>query len=179
MARVGRIPAACAALAGAAASSQAQFSGPYAPASWILNPHGGDGSVITSGAPATIVVIGNDNGQPIINTDYTTTAAATGSWSFNWEIIPHDSGTYDAAYYLLNGSPFFIGYLFGGSGGVTNVPVQAGDVIGFRVWSADGAIGTLDLHVTNFSAPVPGPGGFIAVAAPCLLLARRRRSEGG
>ncbi len=175
--RLARIASGAGALLGLHAAAHAQFSGPYAPPNWTLDLHGGDGSVVTSGAPAEITLIGNDNGQPLINTDYTVPAAAAGLWSFDWQIIPHDTGTYDSAYYLLNGTQHFIGFLFSGSGSVTNVPVAAGDVIGFRVHSSDGGIGTLDLRITNFSAPVPAPGALAGMLTAAAFVALRRRRE--
>ncbi len=71
----------------------------------------------------------------------------------------------------------FIGFLNSGSGQVSNVAVGAGDVIGFRVHSADGGIGTLDLRITNFSAPIPAPGALAGILIPAAAFALRRRRE--
>ena len=58
----------------------AQFSGPYAPANWTFNANGGDGSINLSAVPNAITLVGNDNGQPQVNTDYTVVAPASGLW---------------------------------------------------------------------------------------------------
>lgn len=42
---------------------QQGFAGNYAPANWTFTANGGDGSVDTSGAPASITLTGNDNGS--------------------------------------------------------------------------------------------------------------------
>ncbi len=103
-------PAACAAVCGAAASAHAQFSGPYAPPNWTFNSNGGSGSVYTASAPVSISLTGNDNGMIAINTDYTIAAAASGAWSFDWEYITTDKGTFDSAYHLINGVQSLLAY---------------------------------------------------------------------
>lgn len=159
------------------AAANAQFSGPYAPANWTTNVGTGFGSVNTALAPASITVIGNNGGGANINTDYTIAAAAAGNWSFSWSIISADTGTWDSAYYLLNGAETFIGNNtasgFGGAFGP--IAVNAGDVIGFRVRAADGGIGALELTISNFVAPVPGPGSLALLGMGGLAMARRRR----
>lgn len=160
-------------------SVRAQFSGPYAPSNWTFNPNGGDGSVVVSGAPAEITLIGNDNGQPNINTDYTVVVVASGFWSFSWQTIPMDKGDFDAAYYLINGTQHFIGFNSPPNvGSFQDIPVLTGDVIGFRVWSFDGALGELSLKITTFDAPVPSPAGITAMFGLGLWIGLRRRRAG-
>lgn len=157
------------------AAANAQFSGPYAPANWTTNVGAGFGSVNTAGAPGSIIVVGNDGGGGNINTDYTIAAAAGGNWSFSWSTTSGDTGTWDSAYYLLNGAESFLGNNVPASGGVGPIAVNAGDVIGFRVRSADGGIGALSLTISNFVAPVPGPGSLALLGMGGLAMARRRR----
>ncbi len=102
----------------------------------------------TAGAPGSIQVLGDDfsvgggglpGGQ---DTDYTHLALASGSFSFSWLYTTNDTGTWDSAFFLINGVATFLSNNTtpGASGGVS-VPVVIGDVIGFRVRSADGDIG--------------------------------------
>jgi hypothetical protein len=168
---------ALAAIAGLAMSGAAfgQFSGVYAPGNWTLNANGGDGSVNTAGAPASIALIGNNNGTGPIDTDYTIAAAAAGIWSFNWNYSSPDSGTYDSAYYLLNGVPTFLAFNNSQGSGNVSVPVGAGNIIGFRVSSFDGVFGAGTLTISNFSAPIPAPGSLALLGLGGLIGARRRR----
>lgn len=158
------------------AAANAQFSGPYAPANWTTSLNGGNGSVNTAGAPASITVTGNDNGTGNINTDFTIAVVASGTWSFNWSYSAGDTGTWDSAYYLINGVQTFLAFNNSPilSGGVS-VPVTAGNIIGFRMFSADGGIGASSVTITNFSAPIPGPGSLALLGLGGLVAARRRR----
>lgn len=163
------------ALAGAAFG---QFSGPYAPANWAFNANGGDGLVNTGGAPASIMLVGNNNGNGLpTNTDFTIAAAAAGNLSFSWLYNTLDTGTYDSAYYLINGVETFLSNNTtpGASGNVGPIAVNAGDIIGFRVRSADGVFGAADLTISNFVGPVPAPGALALAALGGLMAARRRR----
>ncbi len=60
-------------------------------------------------------------------------------------------------------------------GGSVSVPVAAGDIIGFRVFSVDGVFGPGTLSVSNFTAPVPAPGSLALLGMGGLIAARRRR----
>jgi hypothetical protein len=148
-----RKASALAALAGLAVGSATygQFSGPYAPGNWTFNANGGNGSVDTSGAPASIALTGNDNGLAAINTDFTIAAASSGIWSFHWVYNTPDTGTYDSAHYLINGvATQLANNTTPGASGDTAVAVAAGDVIGYRVYSADGVFGPGTLVVSSF-----------------------------
>jgi uncharacterized protein (TIGR03382 family) len=166
--------AACAGLAMAGAAF-GQFSGPYAPANWTFNANGGDGSVDTSGAPGLIALTGNNNGFGPIDTDYTILAAGGGTWSFSWAYQSPDSGTYDSAYYLLNGVPTFLADNGTQGNGIVSIPVALGDTIGFRVNSFDGGFGPGTLTIRDFSAPVPAPGTLALAALGGAVTFRRRR----
>jgi hypothetical protein len=147
--------------AGLAASGAAmgQFSGPYAPPNWTFTANGGSGSVDTSGAPASITLTGNDNGGSNINTDYTI-AGGGGFLQFHWEYTSTDSGTYDAAYYLVNGTQTLLATNSQApASGDVSVPVGAGDVIGFRVSSVDGIFGPGVVTISNFSLSGTPPTG--------------------
>lgn len=165
---------AAAALLAAAGAANAQFSGPYAPANWALNANGGDGSATNDGT--TLVLTGNDDGFGLgIDTDYTIAAAAAGTWAFDWKYFSSDSGTFDTGGYLLNGVYNQLAANNAQGGGSVSVPVAAGDIIGFRVFSVDGVFGPGTLSVSNFTAPVPAPGSLALLGMGGLIAARRRR----
>ncbi|MCW5776545.1 MAG: hypothetical protein KIS87_08915 [Phycisphaeraceae bacterium] len=164
------------ALVAAAGAAQAQFSGYYAPANWnYVTP--GNSYVDVSGAPNSVMVVGNDDGSgSSANTDMTITVPVGGNWKFDWSYASTDSGNYDRAYYLLNGNQFFLAQNDSGvKSGSATIPVNPGDVIGFRVFSADSVFGPGYLTIREFSAPIPAPGALALAGLGGLLAARRRR----
>lgn len=164
---------AAAGLLAVAGAANAQFSGPYAPGNWSFNANGGDGSATNDGS--TLTLVGNDNGFGL-DTDYTIAAAAAGTWSFDWSYFSSDTGIFDSGGYLLNGVYTELANNAGtGSSGSVSVPVNAGDIIGYRVVSLDGAFGPGTLTVKNFSAPVPAPASLALLGMGGLVAARRRR----
>lgn len=129
------------------------FQGDYAPANFTLQQNGGDGSVNTGGAPASIVLSGSDNGTGG-NTDFSliVPGVAPSIIKFNWSYASVDDPGFDSASYLLGGgSASFLSNANGQSGNVTFV-ASPGDTFGFRVNSADGIFGRGVLTVSNFSA---------------------------
>lgn len=81
---------------------QQGFAGVYAPANWTFTANGGDGSVDTSAAPASITLTGNDNDSEGLVTVYTINAAASGPVAFNWAYNTDDDDGMDTFGYLLN-----------------------------------------------------------------------------
>ena len=148
------------------------FQGPYAPANWTLTTNGGDGSVVTLGAPTSITLIGSatGSGNPI-PTDFTTLAVGDGLVSFSWNYETFDSEG-------PNWDPF--GYLLGGvftqltddsgaqtQSGTASFSVLAGQTFGFRVFSVDDTFGPAQSIISSFevgSAAVPEPGTWAAAA---------------
>jgi hypothetical protein len=165
---------AAAGLLAVAGAANAQFSGPYAPANWTLNPNAGNGTASNDGT--TLVLTGTDGantgGQ---NTDYTIAAIASGTWSFDWKYSSTDVGTFDTGGYLLNGVYTQLAANNSQGGGSASIPVLAGDIIGYRVFSADGIFGEGVLSVTNFKAPIPAPASLALLGMGGLVAARRRR----
>jgi hypothetical protein len=179
-----------------AQTARADFSGAYAPGNWTLfnstapsvPPGGfvtGNGSVNTAGAPVFITLNGSNgsgqvgsNGPDIggINTDYTIAAVASGTWSFDWSYVTEDSPGFDPSYYLLNGVKTFLSE---GPGtpvaGSVSIAVNAGDVIGWRIWTADNLFGPAHLTITNFVAPVPAPGALALLGLAAVSGRSRRR----
>ncbi len=141
---------------------QQDFAGVYAPASWTLAANGGNGSVDTTGAPGSISLTGSNQRVgfdfgPSINTDYTTTAFASGPVSFNWVYSSIDTPGYDGFGYLLNGA-FTLLAATDGSSGLGQFNVLAGDTFGFRAFTVDDTFGPGIATISNFSAPTPVPG---------------------
>ena len=145
-----------AAASGASAATVFGFQGPYAPINWTLTNNNADGFVNTTGAPASISLTGGDNGSYSSGTtNYTTTAAAAGTVTFDWNYSTADVNT--GFGYLLNGS--FTQVTDDGGDVVQNgtsaFNVLAGDSFGFRIFNYDNAGGRGSVTISNFSAPGP------------------------
>jgi hypothetical protein len=171
-----------AAVAAIPATAKGDFSGYYAPGNWTLTNTGGstDGHVDTSGAPASIVLHGgaSQSGTPG-DTDFTIAAGGSGTLSFHWSYFSTDSGTYDSAYFLQNGVPTFLADNSSQGQGDFTISVTAGQIVGFRVHSADNLFGDGELTVSNFSAPVPEGStlSLLALGALGVAMVMRRRAQ--
>lgn len=151
-----------AAASSASAATVFGFQTPYAPINWTFANSNADGSVNTSGAPASISLTGGDNDSASSGTtNYTTTAAAAGTVTFNWNYSTNDidGPFFDPFGYLLNGS--FIQVTDDGGGvvqnGTSTFNVLAGDSFGFRIFTRDNTLGRASVTISNFSAPIPEP----------------------
>jgi len=141
-------------------TSSAQFSGAYAPSKWTtaLSP-GSNGTVNTSGAPASIVITGSDGAQSTnVNTDYTVKAIATGVWTFHWAYHTNDSDLdpqYDLAGVLINGAFTQLSDNLGAidQSGTFSQSVTAGSTIGFRIQATDNIFGNATFTISSFSPP--------------------------
>jgi hypothetical protein len=131
------------------------FSGSFSPGNWsIANTVGG--SVNTSGAPSSITIV-SGNSSIAGATDYTITAPANGTISFNWSYTTIDGPQYDYPMYTVNGSSYFTlpGYSTIGSvtqSGSFSMAVTAGAVFGLRMYTVDGVFGSATTVFSNFSA---------------------------
>jgi MYXO-CTERM domain-containing protein len=162
----------------AAHQASADFSGPYDPANWTLNANGGNGFADTTAAPISITLWGSDDGSGFqTDTDYTVAAVASGTWSFDWFYTTVDGFNWDSGGYLLNGVfTQLAGPNLGAPlGGSVSIGVNAGDIIGFRVYSVDNYGGPARLDVTNFVGPVPAPGALAMLGLAGLVGRSRRR----
>lgn len=168
-------PVAAAALIMTTESAQARpFAGSYAPASWTFTNNGGSGSFTNDGS--TLVLTGDNGGLAGgQNTDYTIAAAAAGTVTFNWSYSSIDSGAFDTGGYLKNGVYTILATNATPGSGTGTVAVIAGDIVGFRVFSADGAFGPGILTITNFVGPVPAPGALALLGLAGMVGTRRRR----
>jgi len=135
------------------------FQNEYDPTNWTFNANGGDGSVDTSGAPGKIMLIGNDNNVPGINTEFTINIQCNGDITFDWTYVTNDvdGPAFDPAGFLLNGGLNQLtnnGGPDNQNGGSGVIPVVAGDEFGFYVFSSDGSLGEAAFTmIENFNAP--------------------------
>ena len=146
----------------AAHAVQQGFAGPYAPANWTLTKIEGNGSVDTGATPGSLSLTGSNAywNPKSSNTDYTTTAAAAGSVSFDWNYSSIDYFNEDGFGYLLNGTYTQLSDVSSGASGTTGFNVALGDTFGFRMITFSDQQGPGRATITNFSAPtasVPGP----------------------
>lgn len=143
-----------AAASSASAATVFGFQTPYAPINWTLTNSNADGFVNTTGAPASISLTGGDNGSVLSGTtDYTTTAA--GTVTFDWNYSSADALFWDPFGYLLNGSFSFL--TNSPSNGTSTFNVLAGDSFGFRIFTSNNFFGRGSVTISNFSAPIPEP----------------------
>ena len=173
-------------LAASPAQALTQFAGDYAPGNWTQSI-GGDGSIDTSGAPASIILRGADDGSGNdVNTDFTIAAPTAGTVSFDWNYSSADSfgPMYDPFGYLLNGA--FTKLTSDGGGltqsGSASFSVLSGDVFGFRQNTWDSIFGRASTTISNFNGPtaagpasVPGPLPILGVGAAFAYSRRLRR----
>jgi hypothetical protein len=173
---------------GTAKAGPIGFQGDYAPPLWTIEAPNG-GSVDTSGAPDSVMLIGPNNGGGGGNLNFWITVffpgSWSGAWSFNWEYWSDDYGNWDQGYYVLNGTQTLLAQN-GPTGepspgahthyfGKVLVPVSTGDRIEFRIHSNDGTTGPGYLRITNFDVSVPEPATFGLLGLGCLVLAARFR----
>ena len=136
----------------------------------MLPPNGSNGfvgSVDTSGAPGSLSLTGIRKTQPIIETTYTTTAAAAGQVSFDWQFANIDIDTDTNIFgYVVNGVFNLLDNTSAGGNAVSGSAqfnVASGDTFGFNVYSQYFAVATGVATISNFTAPsqppaaVPGP----------------------
>lgn len=157
------------------------FSGYYAPANWsVTNATASSGVIDTSGAPSFITLISANNSTGLrSDTYYGIAAAASGVFSFDWSYTSVDDPGADSALFFVGSTSnyYLLSYTSGTSGHI-DAAVNAGDQIGFNIYSSDSAWGSGTLTITNFSAPlaaVPEPASYALMAAGLLALGLRRR----
>jgi autotransporter-associated beta strand protein len=151
------------------------FLAHYAPVNWLIGGDVADATVNVSGAPGSITITGANDASGASDISYTISAAGDGTFAFDWFYFSQDSAGWDSAYYI-NGVETFLSTTNGQSGHV-EVPVSAGDTIGWHIYSVDSVGGAGFLTINNFSAPAPEPT-TVALLTPAsaLTLTRRRRA---
>ena len=150
-----------AAASGASAATVFGFQDAYDPINWTFANSNADGFVNTGGAPASISLTGGNNDSVISGTtNYTTTAAAAGTVTFNWNYSTANvSAFWDPFGYLLNGSFTQVTNDEGDvvQNGTSTFNVLAGDSFGFRIFTRDKSVGPGSVTISNFSAPATVP----------------------
>lgn len=154
------------------ATARADFSGPWAPENWSFNNNGGSGT--GSLTTTQMVVVGNNNLVPSIDTEFSIKVPFATDIQFDWKIIIEDEACFDWAYWSLNGSKALIA--------CNNSPVKEGSVIlpngalpgqklALGVASTDGFAGPMTLIITNFT---PEPSTALSLLLGTAFLYRRR-----
>jgi hypothetical protein len=153
----------------------ADFIGPYSVANWTTTltgtPPGGGSTINTSGAPASIQILGGNSGCTVFPCaiTFTIAAVASGIVNFHWdyESVDESGPIFEAFGFLVNG----VFTQLSDDGGL-NVQsgneafaVSLGDVFGFRHDCVDCQFGPANTTISNFSAPVAA-----AVPEPATLL---------
>ena len=108
-----------------------------------------------------------------------TDAVASGPLNFHWSYFSTDSGTYDSAYFLLNGVPTFLADNGSQGSGNFSIALTSGSIFGFRVHTADNLFGDGELTISQFSAPVPEGStlSLLALGALGVAMVMRRRAQ--
>ncbi|MCC5865549.1 MAG: hypothetical protein JJU31_10550 [Wenzhouxiangella sp.] len=180
-------------------SALAQFDGDYAIANWTEiregTPPAGGGEIDTSGAPASILLQGGDDGCDdggVPESDASGRGAvilggppsvsclllflveitASGTLSFQWDYETEDvdGPEYDVFGYVLNGLQTQLSDDEGGDiqSGTASLSVSEGDEFGFYMDCTDCQEGPASIIISQFSAPsgtTPPPPPAIAVPA--------------
>ena len=163
-----------------AGQAHAAFVDAYDVDNWTSNVNGG--AIDTSGAPNTVVLTSSDNGGGNLNQDFTVTAVANGTVSFDWSYATNDGdgSIYDPFGFLYNGvfTQLTTNGVFSESGSFV-FTVFAGDIFGFRANSVDSIFGAATTTISNFNGPsqVPLPGAIWLIGAPLMgLLGKKRKA---
>jgi hypothetical protein len=175
------------ALAGTAHASKIflDFAGPFAVTNWNFATTD-DGTVDTSGAPASIVLTGGDSGSGVDSTtDFTIQVGQDALISFSWSYETEDDDAfYDPFGYLLGAGPgslLFTQLTADGTtdpqSGVASVFVQLGETFGFRGFSIGSEFGSGTTTIGEFRAVVPEPSALALVSLALLVGATLRRGR--
>lgn len=155
----------------------ADFIGPYDVSNWtttlIGTPPGGGSTIDTSGAPASIQILGGNSGCIVFQcaVSFTIAAVASGVVNFHWDYESFDESgpIFETFGFLLNGVFTQLSDDGGANvqSGNESFSVSLGDVFGFGHDCVDCLFGAADTTISSFNAPV---GAAIPEPAPLLLL---------
>lgn len=134
------------------------FTGDFQPANWQFSANGGSGSVNTSGAPASIIIFGSDDGSNSQNSAtycITVPGSSSGSIRFTWNYDTNDTDgpQWDPFGIALNGD---VTQLTDNNGpdqqnGQFSIGVNPGDVFCFVANSVDQLFGGSETLIQGFS----------------------------
>jgi hypothetical protein len=175
---------------GSSQLAHASFIGSYSVDHFTVTNVNGPGAFLSPDGGLSVVITGPNNGSGLEGyTDVTTTIAGSGLIQFQYTYSSLDSAGFDYAGYFL-GSSFIQLADTDGQTATVLLPVNAGDLFGFRAGSLDNTGEPGIFTVFDFTAPasssgsggggsstVPEPGSGLLVftaAASCVGLARIR-----
>jgi hypothetical protein len=167
------------------AAFAAGFTGAYSADNWQLTNRRTNGYVDTSGAPDSILQIGGNAAENNFlssrgQTRYTTTAAGSGSVSFDWNYSTNDHANRDPFGVVLNGIFTRLTLPEGNrQSGSYSFNVLKGDIFGFGIQTVDNRYGAGQVQISNFNAPkdVPEPITGLVLAAGMGGAALRRAKK--
>lgn len=134
-------------LPNSAFAASSGFQDDFDPANWTFFTADGTGSVDTSGAPDSIMLVGSDDenceDDNFCPTDFTIPIPANGYVQFFWNYETEDGPGTDPAGVLIDDQFFALTNPFGPDiqSGSAVVPVNQGQVFGFRVDATDDCCG--------------------------------------
>lgn len=153
--------------------AHAQFSGAYAPANWTTTHYNtasstatAFGSVNTSGAPASIEIIGPDGGtNAYANIRYSIVISQAGTVSFSYAINNTDRDGPTLDYFFWGKNSTMIDSVTVSGSGTVSVPVSAGQTFVMGVSAGDDQLGPVFATISNFtvSTAVPVKGTDLAI----------------
>lgn len=130
------------------------FTGVYDVANWTFTNITTNGNVNTTGAPASIVLTGGDDGSGFSgDSTYGITIPSNSTISFDWSYSTSDGAQFDVPRVIVNGTPTDMnGYDTNGgtsqSGSMT-VTVNAGDAFAFSMLTTDNVFGAANVTISN------------------------------
>jgi hypothetical protein len=178
--RIAVMIAICSAAAGSVQEARADFIDAFAHANWTWTPNSDDASIGTTLTTATI--FGSDDGTGPDDSTYTIAAPVKGLLSFDWSYSTVDVDDWDSAGFYRNG--VFTQLAQNDSlitSGTYSTSIDAGDIFGFYVHSADSSFGPGQMDISNFTftaVPEPSSITFITILslAGAAGLIRRRKA---
>jgi hypothetical protein len=178
---IAKLCLALAALFAAVPRGEAAFIGAYDPGNFTLINSNADGLASLQMDGSLLIIGGNNGSGSQGTTDFLIAAVEVGIVTFNFYYSAQDLPTLDEAGYILGSSYFKFADTIG-TQGIISFSVNAGQMFGFRVGTADNTGEPGQLTISDFSAPaggsaVPEPSSWITMAAGIAALVVRSRRQ--
>jgi len=135
------------------------FVGVYDGSNWSLTTNGGNGSLVDS-SPVSLKIIGSNTGEgEFFNTTLEIDAQCTGQYSFDWDYLTNDEGSFhDPAGYIVDGAFTQLTIdddeEFSVQSGSESILVTQGQPFGFYVHTLDNEAGAAMITISNFEPAV-------------------------